>query len=97
MEYGVLIIICASIAANLWDDLHFDHVIPELYLKDIEKLKQILDDFGIPNDFDLNELNNLVPAHSRCNIRKSAELFVKVTTLYFLGLINAKITKVESV
>ncbi|MFC3159393.1 hypothetical protein ACFOEQ_13500 [Chryseobacterium arachidis] len=37
-------------------------------------------------NFNLNETYNLVPSHSKCNSRKSDDLYIKQTTLYYLSL-----------
>lgn len=65
-----------------WDNLHIDHILPELYSKDIRAFEKIKAKFELDQNFDLNALYNLVPAHSKCNSNKSKGLFSKPTTLF---------------
>src|SRR5690554_6713640 len=78
-----------------WDDLNIDHIVPELYSKDIDSFEKIKREYELDKNFDLNALYNLVPTHSKCNLRKSGELFIKRTTLYYLGLTNKALTKIQ--
>lgn len=77
-----------------WDDLHIDHIIPEYFASDTERFEQIKTEYELDIDFDLNSLCNLVPTHGKCNLRKNDEVFVKPTTLYYLGLTRRNITKI---
>lgn len=52
-----------------------DHVIPESLKKDHAKLADVLEAFGLPNDFKVNDFPNWVPAHSNCNSKKGATVF----------------------
>jgi 5-methylcytosine-specific restriction endonuclease McrA len=79
-----------------WDDLNIDHIIPESLNLKPEILNQIRREYELIDDFDLNALYNLVPTHVKCNSRKSDELFVKKTTLFYLGLTNKAIKKIEA-
>jgi 5-methylcytosine-specific restriction endonuclease McrA len=72
-----------------WDDLNIDHIVPELYSKDIGAFEKVKAEYELDKAFDLNALYNLVPTHSKCNRRKSGELFKKQATLFFLGLTGA--------
>lgn len=79
-----------------WDDLHIDHIIPESLNFKPEALRQVIKEYELIDEFDLNALYNIVPAHGKCNQRKSDELFVKQTTLFYLALTNKAIAKIES-
>lgn len=79
-----------------WDDLHIDHIIPESLNTKPEKLNQIIREYELAVDFDVNALYNLVPTHGKCNQRKSDELFVKQTTLFYLCLTNKTIPRIET-
>jgi len=79
-----------------WDDLQIDHIIPESLNLKPEVLKQVIKEYELEDGFDLNALYNIVPAHGKCNRRKSNELFKKNTTLYYLGLTKQAIPKIES-
>lgn len=78
-----------------WDNLHIDHILPELYSKDIRAFEKIKAKFELDQNFDLNALYNLVPAHSKCNSNKSKGLFSKPTTLFYLGLTNNAVPKIQ--
>jgi hypothetical protein len=79
-----------------WGDLNIDHIIPENLLNDEKKYNQIKSDFELDENFEINDLINLVPSHSKCNQRKSDELFPKSTTLFYLGLTLKSKTKIET-
>ena len=78
-----------------WGDLHIDHIIPESLLQKLEKFKEIKQDFGLDKNFNLNELYNLVPSHSKCNHRKSDDLFSKSTTLFYLSITDKTESKIK--
>ena len=78
-----------------WDDLNIDHIVPEHLMENIQKFEKVIFEYDLNRDFNINALYNLVPSHSKCNFRKSGELFIKQTTLYYLGLTNKASNKVE--
>lgn len=78
-----------------WEDLHIDHIIPESISKKIEEFVKIKKKFELNEEFSLNDLNNLVPSHSKCNYRKSDNLFNKSTTLFYLSITSQKVSKIE--
>lgn len=78
-----------------WDDLNIDHIVPEHYSKDISAFEKVKTEYELDKNFDLNALYNLVPTHSKCNLRKSGGLFQKRTTLYYLGLTNKALKKIQ--
>jgi hypothetical protein len=52
-------------------DLEIDHYFPE-HLQDArDALSQIINEFALPDDFEINSFANWVPAHTRCNRDKS--------------------------
>jgi hypothetical protein len=59
----------------LYRDVTVDHIIPEYYIDRPEELSSIIELYGLPNDFDLNDFANWVPSHTKCNQRKSIKLF----------------------
>lgn len=69
-----------------WGDLQIDHIIPESLENNPTELERIKNDLGLDDNFDLNAIYNLVPSHSKCNLRKSNDLFPKSTTLFYLSL-----------
>src|SRR5438128_8604309 len=77
-----------------WDELHIDHIVPEYLLNDLARFEELRTEYELSRDFELNGFYNLVPTHSKCNLRKNDELFVKPTTLFYLGLTNKKLSKI---
>ena len=77
-----------------WDNLEIDHLIPEAIYSNGD-LKEIIEKYGLDDDFEVNGLYNLVPSHSGCNNRKSNALFEKETILFYLGLTKQKLQKIE--
>ncbi len=69
-----------------WGDLQIDHIIPESLETNPEEFERIKTDLGLDKNFDLNAIYNLVPSHSKCNLRKSNDLFPKNTSLFYLSL-----------
>ncbi|MDN3585661.1 HNH endonuclease signature motif containing protein [Pedobacter aquatilis] len=76
-------------------DIQIDHIIPERFARDRAGLNNIIAEYGLPIDFDLNSPANLVPSHSRCNNRKSGQLFEKGATLYYLQTHSQKLKAIE--
>lgn len=56
-------------------DFQVDHIIPESLLKRPQELADVLDSYGLPQDFDLHSFSNWLPACSRCNRKKSSRIF----------------------
>ncbi len=56
-------------------DATADHVIPEHLAAKPDELKAVLDAFGLPANFKLNDFGNWVPAHIKCNQKKSGTVF----------------------
>jgi len=79
-----------------WDDIHIDHIIPESISIDKLNFEEIKIRYELDQAFKINAINNLVPTHSKCNLRKSNELFPKQTTLFYLGLTNKNKLKIEN-
>jgi hypothetical protein len=69
-----------------WGDLEIDHIIPESLETKPKEFEIIKSDLGLDKNFDLNAIYNLVPSHSKCNSRKSNDLFPKNTNLFYLSL-----------
>lgn len=55
-------------------EMEVDHVIPKA-LEGRPELADLLQQLGLPNDFNLNHFNNWMPAHRRCNREKSDAIF----------------------
>ena len=78
-----------------WTDLHVDHIIPESIETKLN-FDDVKIDYALDPSFQVNDLQNLVPTHAKCNQRKGDELFNKATTLYYLALTNRRLSNVEA-
>ncbi len=52
-----------------------DHVIPEHLLENPDQLDSVLNELGLKSDFKINDYNNLMPSHVKCNQRKGTAPF----------------------
>lgn len=76
-------------------NLDIEHIVPESLLKDPQEFARVKTEYGLPADFNLNGLLNLVPAHHRpCNLSKSARVFNAARARYFLEIAETKEAKV---
>jgi hypothetical protein len=74
----------------IFADLDVDHIVPS-HLKDQpEELAKLLDEYGLSNDFDVDSLLNLVPAHRHCNLQKKGQVLPKSRALHFLSIAENK-------
>lgn len=55
--------------------MHVDHIIPEALLNSREHFEAVLQEFGLPEDFDVNSFENWLPSCAHCNIKKGARVF----------------------
>ncbi|MGO7032636.1 HNH endonuclease signature motif containing protein [Rhizobium ruizarguesonis] len=55
--------------------MQVDHVIPESLVEEPDRLAQVLHDFGLAPDFDLNSYENWMPACGTHNNQKRAKVF----------------------
>ena len=83
--------ISASLRVGLWEghgkrctycgeplsfrELEIDHIIPQHLTRYPKQLVELLKTLGLPPDFDVHGRLNLLPAHARCNSRKSGLVF----------------------
>ncbi len=78
-----------------WDNYQVDHFLPKSYFQMEQKVEDIRNLYGFPDNLDLNLFQesffNLVPMHSGCNLHKSNNLFSPVTYLMQLETIYQKI------
>ncbi|MDI4649608.1 HNH endonuclease [Cohnella hashimotonis] len=63
---------CAVCLEELFNysDLEIDHIISEKTFKDHQKTTDVIKKFNLPTTFDFNHLENLRPAHRKCNNEK---------------------------
>ena len=74
-------------------DLDVDHIIPS-HLKDKpKKLFDILYNYGLNKNFDIDSLSNLVPSHRSCNLQKTGQVLPKNRALHFLSIAEEKSSK----
>lgn len=79
-----------------WGDLQIDHIIPESLETNPKEFERIKNELGLNKNFDLNAIYNLVPSHSKCNSRKSNDIFPKNTSLFYLSLALKAEVKVKT-
>jgi hypothetical protein len=58
-------------------ELSVDHVIPEHLQEKPEELARLLEHFGLPDSFRINDYCNWVPSHDRCNKEKAESCSAK--------------------
>jgi 5-methylcytosine-specific restriction endonuclease McrA len=71
-------------------ELEIDHVIPESLAGNPTDLDRVITELGLPPDFQLTSLLNLVPAHERCNSIKRSRIFQANNVRFFLENASAK-------
>jgi hypothetical protein len=64
-------------------EVDVDHVIPET-LATTPELHKVLARLNLPADFDLQSVLNFVPAHRRCNLAKTSDVFNEANARFFL-------------
>ena len=52
-----------------------DHVIPESLLDDDDERRRVLEEYGLPDDFNINGFENWLPCHNHCNQSKGSSTF----------------------
>lgn len=78
-----------------WPELECEHIIPQSLEGDRPKLEGLLRDLGLASNYSLDSLDNLLPAHRRCNQQKSnhAELGYLI---HFRSLARRKLERVQA-
>jgi hypothetical protein len=71
--YGKKCFYCQELLT--FEEVTIDHVLPESILDNTEKLTTIKTEYGLGDEFLINDYCNWVPAHSHCNRRKGAALY----------------------
>ena len=62
-------------------DATVDHVLPESL--NVDRIESIKEDYALPGDFEINDFQNWVPAHNKCNQRKGARIYPASTALIY--------------
>jgi len=78
-----------------YSDLEIDHIIPEAKFKDIKKVQEIINKFNLPLEFNFNGLENLRPAHHKCNNDKRDNELPDEITVRLLRRAKSKIKDVK--
>jgi hypothetical protein len=71
-------------------ELDIDHIVPENLNEDSVEFARVKVEFGLAPEFTLNSILNLVPAHRRCNLAKSGELFNPASARFYLDVASRK-------
>jgi hypothetical protein len=69
--------------------MQIDHIIPERILDNPECLAEVIKEFGLPSDFDINSFENWLPSCAPCNNTKRDAVF-KPTPIVQVQLDKAK-------
>ena len=75
-------------------DLEIDHIVPEKTT--VEQLMELRSRIGLPTDFALNSLYNLVPTHHGCNNRKGGVMMDDQVIIYYQQLWAQKQEQIHS-
>jgi hypothetical protein len=75
-------------------DLEIDHILPESLKDRPHELTRLKGELGLPPEFALNSLNNLLPSHGRCNLRKADQVFESSRLRYFLEVAEKRLDAV---
>lgn len=86
--YGQVCYLCRRPVT--FQTMEVDHILPEHLSKAPEQLKSILKQYGLPDDFDLNDYGNWLPACSPCNSTKLGTVF-EPTLIFQAHLTNARV------
>ena len=75
-------------------DLDIDHIVPVHFKEKPNQFVELLNEYGLGIDFDLNGLLNLVPTHRHCNLQKKGQVLPKNRALHFLSIAEGKYDQV---
>lgn len=77
----------------LWRELAIDHILPKTLLNHPDEWAKLRDDYGLVENFNLNDYENWYPAHTICNLRKGKTRFQKAAALFYLQVAREKASK----
>ena len=77
-------------------DLEIDHIIPRSLSKNPQELQNLFAQLSLDANFDLDSIENLLPAHGRCNRRKKASVFSQANTRFYMEIARAKLGTIRS-
>ncbi|MFJ7362862.1 HNH endonuclease [Peribacillus frigoritolerans] len=78
-----------------YSDLQVDHIIPEAKFKNKQKEIEVINKFNLPSNFDFNGLENLRPAHHKCNNDKRDNELPEEISVRLLRRAQGKIKDVK--
>src|ERR1043166_2090305 len=74
-----------------YKDVQIDHIVPESTSEsELSEMRSYL-----PENFEINSVENWVTCHQGCNIRKGATLFQRNALLYYLEMAGNRAAKVR--
>jgi 5-methylcytosine-specific restriction endonuclease McrA len=79
-----------------YSELEIDHIIPTHLRQETDKFLQCLRMLGLPADYNLHSLDNLLPAHGRCNRDKGGKLRDESFLRHFRTIASDKLPKFAS-
>lgn len=79
----------------LFNDCEIDHIISQYYKKNTNERERILKHYNLPEDFDIDSIENQVPCHSVCNKKKGNKQFSKNAIIFYLEQAKSKCKNVE--
>lgn len=77
----------------IFKDIWVEHILPYKLKKTDTELKRILSEYGLPDNFELDDYENWLPTHHHCNRDKGGRIPDKSEALHFIGIAKAKAIK----
>lgn len=68
-----------------------DHILPEHLLKTPEKLRDVLKEYGLDSNFDIQDYCNWIPVHWRCNLDKGGKIYDRGAVWHYINIAKAKV------
>lgn len=70
----------------LFEQLHIDHILPEILVNNPRELEQLKINYGLGDNFNINSYYNWLPVKNRTNSQKNAMIYRESTARYFLEI-----------
>lgn len=94
-SYKQACIYCQNVVE--WRDFEVDHILNESLLKDPMTLSDLIKDYGLKSDFEINSYHNWACSHHSCNRTKSDTTFDKSRALHYLLIAEKKTGKAADI
>lgn len=78
-----------------YDTLEIDHLIPQELASEPEKLKDIITEIGLPTNFNINSIINLVPTKKKYNSTKGKIIFSSNNLRFYFEQTSKKHDQIE--